>query len=73
MLIADNSHEFHNDLYLQRINQLELHVQILKDHLTSYGQASSSEAVNYIRNQIDFFEREMRIRKDYPNIKTSVE
>ena len=73
MLKVENTHAFLVELDLQRIKHLELHVQILKGHLENYGQASNLDAVNYIKSQIDLFEREVKIRKDFPNLKTSLE
>ena len=70
MLKVENASTFLEELDVQRIKHLELHVKILKDHLERYGQASSLDAINYIKSQIDLFEREVKIRKDFPNIKT---
>jgi len=70
MLKVENANAFLEELDVQRIKHLELHVKILKDHLERYSQASSLDAINYIKSQIDLFEREVKIRKDFPNIKT---
>jgi hypothetical protein len=73
MLKVKNVDAFLEELDVQRIKHLELHVKILKDHLERYGQISGLDAINYIENQIDLFEREVKIRKDFPNIKDSVQ
>jgi hypothetical protein len=70
MLKVENNNTFLNELDAQRIKHLEMHVKILKDHLERYGQASSLDAIAYIKGQIDLFEREVKIRKDFPNTKT---
>ena len=71
MIKVEKSNAILNELDQQRIRFLELHVKILKDHLKRYGEASGIDAVNYLQAQIDLFEREVKIRKDFPNIKTS--
>ena len=71
MIKIKKSNAFLNELDQQRIRFLELHVKILKDHLKRYGEASGKDAVSYLEGQIDLYEREVRIRKDFPNIKTS--
>lgn len=73
MLKVENTNAFLEELDVQRIKHLELHVKILKDHLKIYSEASGLDAVNYIKSQIDLFEREVKIRKDFPNIITSLE
>ena len=73
MLKVENDPVFLNELDLQRIKHLDMHIKILKDHLKRYGEASGLEAIHYLKSQIDLFEREVKIRKDFPNIKTSEE
>ena len=73
MLKVENTPAFLNELDLQRIKHLELHVKILKDHLKRYGEASGLNAKHYLKSQIDLFEREVKIRKDFPNIKISAD
>ena len=50
----------------ERINYLNLHIQILKDHLQEYGYLTEKRAFVYINNQIRALERELKIRKDFP-------
>ena len=73
MLKVENTPAFLNELDSQRIKHLELHVKILKDHVKRYGEASGLDAMHYLKSQIDLFEREVKIRKDFPNLKTSLE
>ena len=50
----------------ERINYLNLHIQILKDHLQDYGHLTENRAFVYIKSQIRALERELKIRRDFP-------
>ena len=50
----------------ERISKLELSISILEDHLKKYGQRIEPKAYDYIKNQIESYKQELRIRKDYP-------
>lgn len=50
----------------ERISKLELSISILEDHLKKYGKRIEPKAYDYIKNQIESYKHELRIRKDYP-------
>ncbi|MBA7621706.1 hypothetical protein ES703_29072 [subsurface metagenome] len=49
-----------------RINRLELSVNLLEDHLQKYGNQLQPRPLKFIQSQIVYFKREIRIRRDYP-------
>ena len=50
----------------ERINYLNLHIEILKDHLLKYGYLTEKEALVFIKDKIRALERELKIRRDFP-------
>ncbi len=50
----------------ERIDYLNLHVQILKEHLQEHGHLTEKRALIYIESQIRALERELKIRRDFP-------
>ena len=52
----------------ERIEYLELHVQILKDHMNKHGKKTDPEALEFLEEKVAVFERELKIRKDFPDI-----
>ena len=49
-----------------RIDRLELSINLLKDHLYKFGNQLPPRPLKFIKNQIKFFKRELQIRRDYP-------
>jgi hypothetical protein len=50
----------------KRIQQLELSINILEEHLKKYGSKIDSKAYEFIQNQILNHKRELKIWKDFP-------
>lgn len=50
----------------ERINKLELSINLLEDYIKKYGHLIEPRPLRFIMNQIKFFKRELNIRKDYP-------
>lgn len=50
----------------ERIKKLELSINLLEDHLQKYAHIIETRPLNFIRNQIRSYKRELQIRKDYP-------
>lgn len=49
-----------------RINRLELSLNLLEDHLQKYGNQLQPRPLKFIQSQINYFKREIQIRRDYP-------
>ena len=49
-----------------RIDKLKLSIYLLEDHLHKFGNQIPPRPLKFIKNQIEFFKRELQIRKDYP-------
>ncbi|MFX1326879.1 MAG: hypothetical protein ACFE91_01880 [Promethearchaeota archaeon] len=50
----------------ERINKLELTINLLEDHLKKYEHLIKPLPLKFIKSQIKFYKRELQIRKDYP-------
>ena len=50
----------------ERMNYLNLHIEILKDHLQKYGHLTEKKALVFIREKIRALERELKIHRDFP-------
>ncbi len=50
----------------ERIKKLELAINLLEDHLQKYTHLIEARPLNFIRNQIRLYRRELQIRKEYP-------
>ena len=49
-----------------RINKLELTINLLEDHIKKYGHLLKPRPLRFIEGQINFYKRELEIRRDYP-------
>ena len=49
-----------------RINRLELSINLLEDHLQKYENQLQPRPLKFIQSQIKHFKRELQIRTDYP-------
>jgi len=49
-----------------RIDTLELSINLLEDHLHKFGNQLPLRPLKFINNQIKFFKRELQLRRDYP-------
>jgi len=50
----------------ERMNRLELSINLLEDHLQKYGHLLEPRPLRFIKNQIKYYKRELQIRRDYP-------
>ncbi|MFX1419713.1 MAG: hypothetical protein ACFE9N_12400 [Promethearchaeota archaeon] len=50
-----------------RINKLELTINLLEDHLQKYRHLIHPRPLKFIEGQINFYKRELKIRKDFPS------
>lgn len=50
----------------ERINRLEVSINLLEDHLYKYGHLLEPRPLRFIKNQINHYKRELQIRRDYP-------
>ncbi len=50
----------------ERMNYLNLHIEILKEHLQKYAHMTEKKALVFIREKIRALERELKIRTDFP-------
>jgi hypothetical protein len=50
----------------KRIMELQRAIEILEDHLNKYGSNINSDQVNFIRDKLELYKREIKIRKDFP-------
>ena len=49
-----------------RIDRIELSINLLEDHLHKFGHELLPRPLKFIKNQIKNFKRELQIRIDYP-------
>ena len=49
-----------------RINKLELTINLLEDHIKKYGHLIQPRPLRFMEGQISYYKRELEIRKDYP-------
>jgi len=49
-----------------RINKLELSINLLEDHLHKFGKQIQPRPLKFIKNQIKSLKHELQIRRDYP-------
>ncbi|MFX1366495.1 MAG: hypothetical protein ACFFCE_03275 [Promethearchaeota archaeon] len=49
-----------------RINKLELSINLLEEHLRKFGHQIKTRPFNFIKYQIENMKRELQIRQDYP-------
>ncbi|MFX0002553.1 MAG: hypothetical protein ACFE9C_09120 [Candidatus Hodarchaeota archaeon] len=50
----------------ERINKLELTINLLEDHLEKYENLIAPQQLKFIKNQIRYYKRELQIRRDFP-------
>ncbi len=50
----------------ERINKIELTINLLEDHLHKYGHLIQPRPFRFIKSQIKYYKRELQIRRDYP-------
>ena len=50
----------------ERINKLELAINLLEDHLEKYEHLIAPQPLKFIENQIRYYKRELQIRRDFP-------
>ena len=48
-----------------RIKKIEFSIPILQDHLNKFADEMEPEAREFIENNLEYFRRELEIRKDY--------
>jgi len=53
----------------ERINGLEQAKDILQDHLNQHAHRMEPRPIDFISTQINYFAREIKIRKDFPILK----
>lgn len=51
---------------VDRIENLQLSVRFLEEHLRKYGHLLQPKTLHYIKNQIQAYKRELEIRENYP-------
>lgn len=49
-----------------RINKLELAINLLEDHLQKYEHLIQSKPIRFIKDQIRYYKRELQIRRAFP-------
>ncbi|TXT65605.1 MAG: hypothetical protein BAJALOKI3v1_90048 [Promethearchaeota archaeon] len=46
--------------------ELQRAIEILEDHLNKFGSNINSDQVSFIRDKLELYKREIKIRKDFP-------
>ena len=49
-----------------RIKKIEFSIPILQDHLDKFADEMEPKAREFIERNLEFFRRELEIRKEYP-------
>jgi len=49
-----------------RINKLELAINLLEDHIQKYRDLIEPRPLRFIEGQLNFYKRELEIRRNYP-------
>jgi len=50
----------------ERINRLEFSIYLLEDHLEKFGNLINPRPLQFIKNQINTYKRELEIGRLYP-------
>ncbi len=53
----------------KRISRLELTINFLEELLSKYAHLYDSNAISQLQKEVEFYKRELKIRKTLPEIK----
>jgi len=50
-----------------RVNKVEIAIKIFETFVRKFGHQIAPKPLSFLTNQINFYKRELKIRKDYPS------